>query len=101
MYAPIDIGGSDFIETSFEDEHLVYADADDLTGSAGGDDDRSIDSQMRSQQEAQQEGKIEPSFFLFPIGWQKRLGSSLRKVGGCKLESFKRKNDSKEMPPSD
>lgn len=60
MYAPIDIGGNDFIESSFEDEHLVYTDADDLTGSAGGDDDRSIDSQMRSQQEAQQEGRCLP-----------------------------------------
>lgn len=66
MYAEIGLGDSDFIETSFEEEELVYAADDDLvTANAteeGGSCDNAMGTErMRSQsiQETQEEGRLD------------------------------------------
>ncbi|EFO19071.2 hypothetical protein LOAG_09424 [Loa loa] len=64
MYAEIGLGESDFIESSFEEEELIYAAGDDLVAAGATDERDNCDSAMsterlRSQsiQETQEEGR--------------------------------------------
>ncbi|VDK69499.1 unnamed protein product [Onchocerca ochengi] len=64
MYAEIDLGDSDFIETSFEEEELIYAGGDDLVATHANEErDNSIGAERirsHSIQETQEEGRTLP-----------------------------------------
>lgn len=74
MYAEIDLGDSDFIETSFEEEELIYAGGDDLVATHANEErDNSIGAERirsHSTQETQEEGKLDLWLMLL-IDWNR------------------------------